>query len=141
MNSDQNEKSVGELCESGRIYDILEQYVDSCKHQNEPCQEALETKKSTRAKAQSSFPNLAGFCRYLGIGTSELYDLTVTHPTVYNRILAVLEDEALNSGLSASLISAYLKKRMGYDSGGIDNAGTSTQMSISFEHDVFEDGE
>ena len=51
--------------------------------------------------------------------------------------LAILEDEALNSALSPTLVSAYLKKRLGYD--GTEKRASS-QLEISFEHDVFEDG-
>ena len=51
----------------------------------------------------------------------------------------MLEDEALNSSLSPTLISAYLKKRLGYAS---DSSAESSenQLQIKFEHDIFEDG-
>ena len=58
---------------------------------------------------------------------------------MYGKILTVLEDEALNSGLSPALVSSYLKKRLGYD--GIKAQESSSQLEIKFEHDIFEDGE
>ena len=59
-------------------------------------------------------------------------------------LCAMFEDEALNSGLSATLISAYLKKHLGYG----DKAETASkssmeleQIKLVFEHDIYEDGE
>ena len=43
------------------------------------------------------FPNLAGFGRALGIGLGELQRLGGQYPAVYDAILAVLEDGALNA--------------------------------------------
>ena len=54
--------------------------------------------------------------------------------------LAVLEDEALNSDLSPTLLSAYLKRRLGYDTPARALA-QKDQICISFEHDIIEDGE
>ena len=85
------------------------------------------------------FPNLAGFCRFIGISTSELEAFGKDNPNDYGIILTVLEDEALNSGLSPALVSAYLKKRLGYDA--TKALETSSQLEIKFEHDIFEDGE
>ena len=85
------------------------------------------------------FPNLAGFCRFLKISTSELEEVGKKFPEHYGRLLTVLEDEALNSKLSPTIISAYMKKRLGYDKDL--PAQNNPQMEIKFEHDIFEDGE
>ena len=148
MNSDQTQDMIEELCKDGSIYERLKNYLSDCarSREDEP-DEHNDTKRVAdlkRAKYKSSqkstFPNLAGFCRYLGISTGEFEKLICNYPLQHGRILTVLEDEALNSEMSATLLSTYLKKRIGYD---------STQqipcreegIQISFEHDIFEDGE
>ena len=45
----------------------------------------------------------------------------------------------INRDDTPSLVSAYLKKRLGYDGGKIQESGS--QLEIKFEHDIFEDGE
>lgn len=147
MNSEQS--SLEELCKDGRIDASLADYLRSCypSESDGKSEAALTPEPQNERKARKSkdtpkicFPNLAGFCRYLGIGTGELERFGASHPEEYGRILAVFEDEALNSGLSATLVSAYLKKRLGYDSsrqGYTDAAG----LQVSFDHDIFEDGE
>ena len=82
---------------------------------------------------------MAGFCRYLGISTDELERLSRDFPVQYGRLISVFEDEALNSGLSPTLLSAYLKKRIGYEVA--KKSACDEQIRISFEHDILEDGE
>lgn len=143
MNSDQSEDLIRQLYESGRANELLEEYILACSRIDaESNEDAASTEKSkSRKKAASAklFPNLAGFCRYLGISTQELSDISRDYPSQYGKLLAVLEDEALNSSLSPTLISAYLKKRLGYAS---DSSAESSenQLQIKFEHDIFEDG-
>ena len=146
MNPDQNDERLRELCEDGNIYSAMETYLSLCSREYEASSDsAPEIKESgSRRKKERdvkiSFPNLAGFCRYLGVGTDEFEELKGKYPHVYGRILAVLEDEALNSSLSPTLVSAYLKRRIGYES--TSKAPTSEgQLEIRFEHDIFEDGE
>ncbi len=111
----------------------MEQYIIYCRAERSDA-EKKDDKKSL-------FPNLAGFCRFVGIGIGELEDICTPYPELFDKLLTVLEDEALNSGLSATLLSAYLKKRLGYDvAHGHTDAG-ATQMQIHFEHNIFEDGE
>jgi hypothetical protein len=143
LNSDQSEDIIRQLYESGRANELLEEYILACSRIDaESNEDAASTEKSkSRKKAASAklFPNLAGFCRYLGISTQELSDISRDYPSQYGKLLAVLEDEALNSSLSPTLISAYLKKRLGYAS---DSSAESSenQLQIKFEHDIFEDG-
>nr|DAE45086.1 MAG TPA: DNA-packaging protein [Bacteriophage sp.] len=148
MNS--TESSLCELCKTRQINTLLEEYISLCAKSSDGgqtsedmvCQTGNLRKKTDRCNesAKACFPNVAGFCRYLGVGTRELEKLASEYPDEYGRILTILEDEALNSGLSATLLSAYLKKRLGYGSvekGKSDNL----QLQVSFDHDIFEDGE
>ena len=138
MNSDQNVRSVIVLCESGEIYGALEEYILSCSTVKDDFNgQAKGSKKSETSK--NSFPNLAGFCRFLKVSTLEFEQAALEYTTQCARILTVLEDEALNSGFSPNLISSYLKKRLGYD-GTPKSTQADAQLQIRFEHDIFEDG-
>ncbi|MBE6593386.1 MAG: hypothetical protein E7642_05270 [Ruminococcaceae bacterium] len=150
MNS--TECSVTELFEEHSLEDLLQDYVEHCSASSSDegsktsdefgPESAGQGSKRTRSRAhtKSIFPNLAGFCRYLGIATEELEEIARKNPYTYERILTVLEDEALNSDLSATLLSAYLKKRLGYEAPPRHSAASS-QLQICFEHDILEDGE
>lgn len=146
MNPDQSDERISELCESGEIYSAMEEYLFlcSCECDASPDNAPLEKESSSKRKKdrtqKTSFPNLAGFCRYLGVGTQELESVRTEYPLVYGRLLTVLEDEALNSSLSPSLLSTYLKRRIGYESAPAVPAAEG-QLEIKFEHDIFEDGE
>jgi hypothetical protein len=133
---------LSELCKNGRIDELLKSYVELCSIRGEKEDSDEQPKRSTRQSPQQRtiFPNIAGFCRYLGTSTHELETLAAEYPEEYGRILTVLEDEALNSGLSATLLSAYLKKRLGYDSPQ-KSSNHLSQLEICFEHDIMEDGE
>lgn len=86
-----------------------------------------------------SFPNLAGFCRFLGCGLSEFEALRTADPASADYLCAVLEDEALNAAAPTfSLVSAYLKQRLGYgEKTGQEESG---QLRLVFDHDISEDG-
>ena len=145
MNSDQNGHVILELCENGQIYGALEGYLISCNENESDNDSDLSNRDSNKSsKKQSShaksFPNLAGFCRHLGSSILEFEEASQEYPTECSRILTVLEDEALNSDRSTNLISAYLKKRIGYDA-PTKATTADTQLQIRFEHDIFEDGE
>lgn len=94
-------------------------------------------------KKAAVFPNLAGFCRFLGCGLSELEELRLTHPKILDRILAILEDEALNLLLSPTVLSAYLKRRLNYTEKSEEKCDSADcgEMHLIFEHDILEDGE
>ncbi len=90
------------------------------------------------------FPNMAGFCRFLGVGVENFRLSMKERQEEYDTLCAMFEDEALNSGLSATLISAYLKRHLGYgekpDSGGKSSCELD-QIKLVFEHDIDEDGQ
>ncbi len=144
MNSEQTELPLHALCESEEIYTLLEDYILACTTVAETSSTNSSERNSTsnkkaRANSQKQFPNLAGFCRYLKTGMDDFERLSESYPCAYNRILTVLEDEALNSDLSTTVISAYLKRRLGYDTNA-KSTSEHSQLQISFEHDIFEDG-
>ena len=114
------------------LLEKLEAYLQSCR----------PPQTEDRKKAPSPFPNLAGFCRWLGWGGNEMELLKKTTPDLYDRICTVLEDEALNSDLSASVLTAYLKQRIWREEPTAEKStvASSDQLRLVFEHDILEDG-
>ena len=98
---------------------------------------------SIGVKGRCRFPNLAGFCATLGMGVEELRRMLEPYPEVYGTICALLEDAALNWEWSATLVSAYLKMRLGYGEKPEETRSVceTEQTRIVFEHDILEDGE
>jgi hypothetical protein len=93
---------------------------------------------------ERSFPNMAGFCRWLGGGISLVERLREADPEGYDLLCATLEDEALNSSVSPTLLSAYLKRRLGYadkeEGGKKSTEAECEQIRLVFDHDIMEDG-
>ncbi len=67
-----------------------------------------------RCEAAKTFPNLAGFCRHCGCAMADMARVARRFPSAHARMMAALEDAALNADKSASLVNAYLKHRLGY---------------------------
>ena len=112
---------------------LLEAYLDSC-----PGEASKEKKSAVR------FPNLAGFCRSLGCGTLAFEQFRERYPEQADWLCAVFEDEALNASTSPTLLTAYLKKRLGYtDRSGKpeESEAECGMMRLVFEHNIEEDGE
>ena len=95
------------------------------------------------------FPNLAGLSRVLGVGLGEMRRLGDKYPLIYDALLAVLEDGALNAecvpGKSAQLAMTYFRRRLGYEAsreeGVSDERGDGEGgLRVVFEHDIMEDG-
>ena len=85
----------------------------------------------------------ARFCRFLRIGTEDLLSLAEEFPDAVAYVYAVLEDEALNSTVSPTLLTAYLKRRLGYDRDPEKKERaplTDGLPLIQFEHDIYGDG-
>ena len=125
--------SLSEAVENGQLRKYLKRYLKSCR----PAPDADPKKDFGR------FPNLAGFCRWLGCGISEVDTLRLSHPTEADWLNAVMEDEAINgcAHLSPTLLSAYLKRRLGYAEKGEAVSGAECgEMRVIFEHDISEDG-
>lgn len=103
-----------------RLLPLTETYIDHC----------IENHR---------MPNLAGLCRFLGISMASFERLSESHREQIARIRDALEDEALNSDMSPSLLSGYLKKRLGY--GDEDKTEGEDTVVVVFEHDALRDGE
>ena len=121
-------------CRNQNVHVLLEHYIKSCYAAPE---DATSTAKKKSPYAR--FPNLAGFCRQLRIGSRELELLAKDFPEQIDKIYLALEDEALNSGLAPALLSAYLKRRLGYEKDFEKSEEPS--VSVCFEHDIWSDGE
>lgn len=113
---------------------LLESYLADCAPSTD------EGKKQAQ-----KIPNLAGFCRSAGCGVRAFAQFTDTYPELADYISAVLEDEALTLSPSPTLLTAYLKRRLGYaDKSKVEESETETNcglMRLIFEHDIEEDGE
>ena len=89
-------------------------------------------------RGKDQLPNIAGFCRSLGVGVCEFEDLRRSHPDIYGILCAAFEDEALNSGVPASILTLYLRGRLDYsEKRDADNA----PVAVMFSHDILGDGE
>ena len=123
------------ICRLEILDQILSEYLYDCAKAGENSREIPEKKKAT---AHGRFPNFAGFCRYLGVGSETAKRILEDYPAESGRLLATLEDEALNSTVSPTLLSAYMKKRVGYEKES--DTGGDTQI-VCFDHDIWGDGE
>ena len=93
-------------------------------------------KRSKRGEGRGRLPNPAGFCRFLGLDRGAFFRLGEEFPTEVGKILAVFEDEALNSELSASVLGLYLRSLLGGDEREAEESG----ISVTFDHDILADG-
>lgn len=101
----------------GQLLTLAEAYIDECAR-------------------KERVVNVAGFCRYVGITTAHFRELAEHFPEQAGQLLDLFEDEALNSDMSPSLLTSYLKARLGFGEQRSDDA-----LSITFQHDVMKDGE
>ena len=138
---DDIDSSLESACFCGLLDALAEEYVTFCQRVSN--EQDGEAEKKTAKKNKNRFPNVAGFCRYFGIGQQKLERLSKKYPEEFEKLSAILEDEALNSEISASVLTAYLKKRLGYsDSDKPEKSEIDTgQMRLVFEHDILADGE
>jgi hypothetical protein len=93
-------------------------------------------RRGKRTDSRPRLPNPAGFCRFLDLDSGAFQRLLEEFPTEVGRILAVFEDEALNSELSASVLGLYLKALLGDDERETNAGG----ISVTFDHDILSDG-
>ena len=135
MNQPEADTFLEQACRRGILGEILKEYIAFC---HSPADPPYAEKKSRATVRVERFPNLAGFCRYLGCSMDEWLSMEQQHPDAFGRLRAVLEDEALNAAMSPTVIAAYLKRRLGYEKDAEENEGT---VAIQFEHDILEDGE
>ena len=142
-------ESIEKACRLGLLSELADEYLLSChttKKEGE-CEDTDEKERRPRKKESDKsaqrFPNVAGFCRYCGIGRGKYERLSKKYPDEFERLCAVFEDEALNSQISPAVLSAYLKKRLGYaeSSEAATTQVDTAQLKLIFDHDVFADGE
>ncbi|MGM9642315.1 MAG: hypothetical protein ACI3XI_03800 [Eubacteriales bacterium] len=121
------------LADSGRIGSALCEYLEFC----------AKGVGAGREKQTGRIPNAAGFCRFAGATLNDLERLKRSRPEAYEAVSAVLEDEALNSSLSATVLSAYLKARLGYSGEKSEESSVTDtgQIRLIFDHDAYKDGE
>lgn len=122
-------QSVEKLFRDGTVVGRAQSYVGQCREDED---------KGAR------FPNIAGLCKTLGIGLSEMQRLGDKYPLMYDAILAVLEDGALNAdcipGKSALLTMTYFRRRLGYEAPKAQSKSEEGTVKVVFEHDIGEDG-
>ncbi len=123
-------------CRQGILHTLAEEYIVFCAETSEDS--AGERKREKKKKKR--FPNVAGFCRYFHIGELEYGSISSRYPEEFDRLSAIFEDEALNSEVSPTVLSAYLKKRLGYEKSGGSEV-CDGQLRVVFDHDIGEDGE
>ena len=123
-------KAVERLFREGTVVRRAESYVKRCREVE---------------GGRANFPNLAGLSRVLGIGLDEMTRLGDKYPKVYDAILAVLEDGALNAecipGKSALLTMNYFRRRLGYEAIKSAPREESGETRVVFAHNVLEDGQ
>ena len=128
-------KKRAELCNQRickKLPRLFREYVESCR----PPPDA-DPKRSP-----PKLPNLAGFCRYIGCGISEFDRLREYDPPLAESIRTALEDELLSACTSATILSLYMKKRLGYEGDGeaVGSELHTGAMRLIFDHDIMEDG-
>ena len=128
---------MSELCKNGILEYIVDEYIYSC---HSPVAQSSDDPVKTRAKQKNRFANIAGLCRYIGVGLSDIAALHSDYPEEYDKLIAIFEDEALNSDVSPTLLSAYLKKRIAYATDK-EQSDSTKEVRYCFEHDIFADGE
>ena len=125
-----NEKEVSEIpLDRDGIIAAVGEYIEHCRGE-------------ILGKSKTRFPNLAGFCRHLGVSVQSLEEAFGSYPDSYGVLCAVFEDEALNSELSPTVVAAYLKQRLGYGEKQEQTKSSCVlpQLKLVFDHDIFEDG-
>ena len=129
---------IKEHCRRRTLNRILEKYIKSCRY--DPNDDGGTVTKQPSKKNSGRFPNIAGFCGFFRISIEDLENLASEFPDEISYLYAIFEDEALNSGLPPAVLSAYLKKRLGYEKDDLSRSAAADLISIRFEHDIYDDG-
>lgn len=131
--NDQSRTVLERIADDGSIVEIFDNYLEFCQSDG----------AGGKQKNAGRIPNVAGFCRFTHSTLSEFDRLKNTRPELHGALCAALEDEALNSEMSASILSLYLKIRLGYSGEREEDAAIvdSGQLRLIFDHDAYRDGE
>lgn len=124
--------ALEQAADDGSIVAIFDDYLIRCRN------EIADGKRKNAGR----IPNVAGFCRFTHSTLSDFERLRQTRPEVHGALCAAFEDEALNSEMSPSILSVYLKLRLGYsgESEEVSRVTDTGQLRLIFDHDAFEDG-
>ena len=77
----------------------------------------------------------------LEVSVDTLKKVNAHWPEQYGAMLAILEDEALNTEKSATILNTYLKEHLGFgDKREGDAVISAGRVKVVFEHDIAEDG-
>lgn len=119
--------------DDGSIVKIFDDYIIYCQSKD----------AGGKQKNAGRIPNVAGFCRFAHSTLSDFEQLKKTRPELHGALCAAFEDEALNSDMPTSILSVYLKLRLGYSGEREEDAGIvdSGQIRLIFDHDAYRDGE
>ncbi len=117
----------------GELLRFAEKYVASC--------HASDDEDGGGHARGGRLPNIAGLARLLGVGVADISALEGRHPEQYRALLALMEDEALNSDKSSTLINTYFKERLRLGTAQADESSSDAALTVVFEHDVLSDGE
>ena len=145
MTNKESAELIEAACNTGSLGELAEEYIIFCNttetKEDEPYTQTAAKKKNTDKSVK--FPNVAGFCRYFGIGQQKYESLSKKYPEEFEKLSAIFEDEALNSEISASVLTAYMKKRLGYsDTEKSEKSEVDAgQIRLIFDHDILLDGE
>ena len=123
---------IDSICQMQLLPDLAERYILFCRNGTDG------QKKHLR------FPNIAGFCRFFGINSDQLDYMKEKYPDSYSALCLIFEDEAYNAEISATVLSAYLKKRLGYgdrEDSPDSSVNVPGPLKLIFEHDIKSDGE
>ena len=123
---------IDSICRMQLLPDLAERYILSCREED------------NGQKKHPRFPNIAGFCRFFGISSEKLDYMKEKYPDSYSALCLIFEDEAFNAEISTTVLSAYLKKRLGYgerESAPDSSVNVAGPLKLIFEHDILSDGE
>lgn len=137
MKKNEDESLLLRACRRGRCEKLIEKYILSCMASSNGNYDTEQNKSKKKESAYRRFPNIAGFCRFCGSDVDELEKISRLYPKEYSAIKTALEDEALNASPTQSVMSSYFKKRLEYEKPTAER----TELSVLFEHDIWEDGE
>lgn len=114
--------AVDSLCSEGSPEKRAEQYITFCLTREPP-----------------RLPNMAGFFRWMGLSAAARDHFKKAHSERYRTIKMIFEDEALNSPLPPSIVSAYMKQYFSAEDEPSDREPGG--ITLMFEHDIERDGE
>ena len=108
---------LDKICQSNSVPNLAEQYVSVCLAESPP-----------------RLPNISGFFRWLKLSAAARDYFKNVYSQEYQTLNMIFEDEALNSSLPPSIVSAYIKQYF-------SSENEPREITVAFEHDIKRDGE